>query len=155
MSDPISMILNQCTSSGIFPDLLKEAIIIPIFQKGDKLLEKNYRPISLLSNISKIFEKALYSRLYGFFDKNNCLYNLQFGFRNSHSATHALINITEKIREAIDRKEFACGVFLDFQKAFDTVNIPILLGKLKHYGIRGLSLKLLESYLTNRKHRLK
>ena len=94
----------------------------------------------------------MYSRLYDFLNKYNCLNKKQFGFQNSHSTNHVLITITETIGEELDRDEYSCGVFLDFQKAFDTVNNKILLGKLNHYGVRGLSLDWFKSYLTNRQH---
>ena len=104
-----------------------------------------------MSNISKVFEKAKYSRLYEFLNKYKCLYEKQFGFQNSHSTNHALITeITEIIREALDRDEYSRGVLLDFQKAFDTVNHKILKGKINPYGVRGLSLDWFKSYLTNR-----
>ena len=105
------------------------ANVIPIFKKGSKLDVSNYRPISLLSNISKIFEKLMHSRLNKFLDKFECLYNLQFGFRSRHSTTHTLIDIVENIRKAIDGGNYACGVFIDLQKAFDTVDPNILLSK--------------------------
>ena len=92
----------------------------------------------------------MYSRFYDFLNKYNCLYRKQFGFQNSHSTNHALITITETVRDALDRDEYSCGVFLDFQKAFETVNHQILTGKLNHYGVRGLSLDWFTSYLTNR-----
>ena len=92
----------------------------------------------------------MYSRLSKFLDKFHCLYKKQFGFRNAHSTNHALISITEEIRKALDNKEFSCGVFLDFQKAFDTVNHKILIDKLHHYGVRGVTLSWFKSYLTNR-----
>ena len=92
----------------------------------------------------------MYSTLYDFLNKYNCLYKKQFGFRNSHSINHALITITETIREALDRDEYSCGVFLDFHNAFDTVNHKNLIGKLNHYSIRGLSLDWFKSCLTNR-----
>ena len=85
-----------------FPEPCKRAHVIPVYKKGDQLDCSNYRPISLLSNISKDFEKSMYSRLYDFQNKYNCLYKKQFGFRNSHSTNHALITITETIREALD-----------------------------------------------------
>ena len=92
----------------------------------------------------------MYSRLYDFLNKYNCLYRKQFGFQDSHSTNHALITITETVRDALDRDEYSCGAFLDFQKAFETVNHQILTGKLNHYGVRGLSLDWFTSYLTNR-----
>ena len=106
----------------------KKSPHIPSYKKGDKSECSDYRPISLLSNISKIIEKAMYTRLYNFLEKYNCLYKKQFGFRNSYLTNHALISITE-IGESLDNNEYSCGVFLDFQKVFDTVNDNILLKK--------------------------
>ena len=150
LSIPLAIIINISFKTGIFPELCKIAHVIPVYKKGDQLDCSNYRPISLLSNISKVFEKAMYSRLFYFLNKYNCLYKKQFGFQNSHSTNHALITITETIREALDRNEYSCRVFLDFQKAFDTVNHDILTSTLNHYGVRGLSLVWFKSYLTNR-----
>ena len=89
--------------------------------------------------------------MYKFLDVNNCIYNLQFGFREKHSINHALFSITEKIREALDNNSFACGIFIDLQKAFDTVDHEILLHKLNHYGVRGIANTWFKSYLSNRK----
>ena len=89
-------------------------------------------------------------KLSKFLDKFYCLFKKQFGFRNAHSTSHALISITEEIRKALDNNEFSCGVFLDFQKAFDTINHKILIYKLRHYDIRQETLSWFESYLTNR-----
>ena len=111
----------------------------------------NYRPISLLSNINKIFEKLVHERLYCFLEMHECIYELQFGFRAKHSTNHALMSLTEMVRNALDNSNFACGIFVDFQKAFDTVDHEILLQKLEHYGIRGLANKWFKSYLSNRK----
>ena len=77
-------------------------------------------------------------------------YDLQFGFRKKHSTNHALIEITETIRKALDDKKYACGIFIDLQKAFDTVNHSILVNKLEYYGIRGVGNNWFESYLSNR-----
>ena len=110
----------------------------------------NYRPISLLSVFSKISEKLMYKRLYTFLEVHKILYNLQFGFRASHSINHALISLTESIKTTLDNKRFGCGIFIDLQKAFDTVNHQILLNKLEHYGVRGTALAWFSSYLSNR-----
>ena len=93
----------------------------------------------------------MYTRLYKFLDKFKCLFKKQFGFRNFHSTNHALVSITEEIKQSLDKGEFACGFFLYFQKTFDTVNHNILIAKLNHYGIRGITLDWFQSYLTNRK----
>ena len=136
--------------TGIFPSVLKTAKVVLVFKKDSKLDYSNYRPISLLSNIEKILEKIMYKRLYTFLNNNNIIYNLQFGFRQQYSTSHALINITEIIRKALDDENIGCGVFVDLQKAFDTVEHQILLAKLSHYVIRGVSNDWFKSYLSNR-----
>ena len=135
----------------IFPELLKLAKVIPTFKKGNELLCENYRPISLLSVFSKIFEKVIYTRMYDYLMKNNLIYKRQFGFRNNHSTNHALISLSENIKSNLDSGQFSAGIFIDLQKAFDTVNHEILCEKLLHYGFRGIPQKLLESFLANRK----
>ena len=92
----------------------------------------------------------VHSRIYAFLEDFQCIYLLQFGFRKKHSTNHALTDITETIRQALDNKKFACGVFVDLQKAFDTVNHDILIAKLDHYGIRGVANDWFSSYLKNR-----
>ena len=148
--NPLKKIFNLSFSTGQHPDILKISKIIPIFKKGSRLLVSNYRPISLLSNLNKILEKIVHDRIYKFLEDYQCIYSLQFGFRKKHSTNHALIDITETIRQAIDNKNFACGIFVDLQKAFDTVNHDILIAKLDHYGIRGTANDWFESYLKNR-----
>ena len=130
----------------------KPAKVVPVFKTDSKLDYRNYRPISLSSNIEKILEKLMYKRLYTFLNKN-IIYNLQFGFRQQHSTSHALINITENIRKALDDGNIVCGIFVNLQKAFDTVDHQILLTKSNHYGIRGIrgvSNDWFKSYLSNR-----
>ena len=150
ISKPLSEIFNKSFSTGIFPDLLKISKINPIHKKDSKLLISNYRPISLLSNLNKIIEKLMFKRLYAFLEQYKCIYDLQFGFRKNHSTNHAIISIVQKIQDAIKNKKIAIGVFIDLQKAFDTVNHSILLEKLNHYGITGISNTWFKSYLTDR-----
>ena len=148
--EPLCVIINMSLREGVFPSLLKTANISPIFKKGDKLKCENYRPISLLSNISKIFERIMYNRVENFLLSTNQFYDLQFGFRKNYSTNHALISITEQIRESMDNRLFTCGVFIDLEKAFDTVNHNILLSKLVNFGIRGNANLWFRSYLSNR-----
>ena len=150
ISSPLAKIFNKSFSTGIFPDLLKISKINPIHKKDSKLQISNYRPISLLSNINKIIEKLMFQRLYAFLEKYKCIYDLQFGFRENHSTNHAIISIIQKIQDAIKNNKIAVGIFIDLQKAFDTVNHAILLEKLNHYGISGISNDWFKSYLSGR-----
>ena len=148
---PLSDLINLSFTTGVFPSALKVAKVVAVYKnKGSPLLCSNYRPISLLSNIDKIFEKILYERLQSFLTKNKILYPQQFGFRKSYSTSHAVLSITQKIYDALESGKYAYAVFVDLQKAFDTVDHSILLSKLNHYGVRGLPLSLFKSYLTGR-----
>ena len=147
----LSKLVNTCFVKGEFPSLLKTAKVIPLHKKDSKLDHLNYRPISLLSVFSKIYEKLIYSRIYSYLVKYNLIYSKQFGFRCGYSTNHAIISITEHIRNLIDQGNYVCGVFVDLEKAFDTVHHDILCEKLKYYGLRGKVNELLKSYLSNRK----
>ena len=148
---PLCHIINLSFRTGIFPDILKISKVVAIHKGGSTQELNNFRPISLLSIFDKIIEKIMHKRMYEFFEDNNILYELQFGFRKEMSTGHSLVEITEEIKESIDNGKFGCGIFIDLKKAFDTVNHQILLTKLEHYGIRGALLKWFESYLTDRK----
>lgn len=148
--DPLVHIINTSFMTGVVPSQLKIAKVIPVFKKGDPNCVNNYRPISILSCFSKIFEKCVYARTIKFLDKFNILSPSQFGFRNQHSTSHALLVFIDKVSKAIDDSKHTLGIFLDLSKAFDTIDHDILLYKLSYYGIRGISLEWFRSYLLNR-----
>jgi hypothetical protein len=149
--DSLVYIVNLSLSQGVFPDQLKLAKVIPLFKSGDSTIFNNYRPISVLSILSKIFERVFYSRLIDFLNREKILYDKQFGFRKDRSTQMPLILIVDQILNAFERGDFVLGVFLDFSKAFDTVDHHILLQKLYYYGIRGSAYEWIKSYLQNRK----
>ena len=119
---------------GVFPDELKIANITPIFKADDSSKFNNYRPVSVLPILSKIFERAMYNRLITFLEAHLILYNKQFGFRGKHSTYMALMLLTDKLIKCMENGEIVIGVFLDFSKAFNTVDHTILL---KNYIIIG------------------
>ena len=147
----LSPIFNLSLFTGKFPDSLKVAKVIPVFKSGSKLDPINYRPISLLPLFSKLLEKIMHARLYKYLEEENIIYQQQYGFQKNKSTEHAILSIQSKIVQSLEKKETPCCVFLDFAKAFDTVNHDILLHKLEYYGVRGTSLDWFKSYLDNRK----
>ena len=110
---PLTSLINSSFENGIFPDELKLTKVIPIFKYGDKTDITNYRPISVLSFFSKVFEKTINNCLIKFIDNHDILYKYQFGFRKSHSTSHAIISLVEKINNALDSGKILIGVFLD------------------------------------------
>ena len=148
---PITLIINQSLNTGIFPSKLKVAKVIPIFKKGNKKLLENYRPISILPSLSKIFEKVVFHQLYSYFDTNNLLNPNQYGFRKKISTEHAILHIVDRLLFEIDNFKTPIAIFLDLSKAFDTLNSEILIGKLKFYGISNNALEWFHSYMTDRK----
>ena len=153
ISKPLSVIINQSLVTGIYPDALKIAKVKPLYKKGDKTSLNNYRPISLLPTISKIFERVLFTQIYNYFNTNQLLSEQQYGFRSKHSTELATIKLVDYIiKELDDRKKIKTpvAIFLDLSKAFDTLDFNILLSKLQYYGICDTPLSLMKSYLTNR-----
>lgn len=150
ISNLIVHLCNSSISNGVFPSVLKNSIVKPLFKKGDKNSVSNYRPISLLSGFSKIFEKVMLSRLLNHLSVHRVICPEQNGFRKGKSTSSALYDFVTNAIEGIDKKHFTLGVFLDFQKAFDVVDHSILLGKMVNYGITGVALDWFQSYLLGR-----
>ena len=150
ISNALATLISQSFSKGTFPSSLKTATVIAVFKKGDPDMTSNYRPISLLSSFSRLYQRLIYKRLYSFITHNKLIHPLQFGFKKHNSIDHSLISMTEAIRNTLDNKKYACGIFIDLQKAFDTVNHGILIDKHEHYGVRGNALSWFKSYLSER-----
>ena len=148
---PLTHICNLSFSTGVFPCELKIANVVPIFKTNDEIIFSNYRPVSVLPVLSKLIERLMYNRLIQYINENKLLYKYQFGFQTGKSTHMTLIVLLDKISEALERGECVIGVFLDFSKAFDTVDHSILLKKMHKYGIQGLALRWFEDYLYNRK----
>ena len=147
---PLTYLCNLSLQEGIFPQELKTANVLPLFKSGDEFMFNNYRPVSMLCSLSKVFEKIMYTRLLSYLNDHKILFSYQFGFRKSHSTYMALMVLMDKLNKALDDGNMVIGVFLDFSKAFDTVDHDILLFKLSHYGIRDNALLWFKSYLSNR-----
>ena len=151
ISEPFSVIANSSFLEGIFPDKLKFAKVTPIHKGKSKLQCNNYRPISILPIFSKILEKLMNSRLVRFLGINDIIYKHQYGFQENKSTSLAILELQSQLINNIEKGLFSCCIFLDFSKAFDTVNHNILLKKLEHYGIRGIALSWFKAYLDKRK----
>ena len=146
----VTRILNESLRSGIFPDSLKIARVVPIFKSGDETDVNNYRPISVLPVLSKLFERVMYNRVLNFFDHFNLLNINQFGFRKKKSTINAVMDNLGHIYEYLDKGKVCLSIFVDFKKAFDCVDHDILLTKLYRCGIRGAAYQWFKSYLSNR-----
>ena len=151
----LNVLFNKCIHEGVFPDTFKTAEVIPLFKGGDRKDLGNYRPISLLPAIGKLFEKLLATRIINFFVKYELFSPAQFGFRAGFATEYAIADIYEKLIYNLDKGTNSCAIFLDLAKAFDSVSHEILLRKIHHYGIRGKPLELFRSYLNSRKQYVK
>lgn len=148
--DVLSFIFNLSVETGIFPVSLKRAVVIPIFKKNDRSCLNNYRPISLLSVFSKIFEKVMKKRIIGFINANNLFSNSQYGFREHRNTEQALLSFLDQVTNTMDNGHSASALFIDMTKAFDRVQHSTLLKKLSRWGFRDAIQRWLKSYLNGR-----
>lgn len=144
-------LFNLISDSGIFPDVWKHATIVPLFKAGDKKLVENYRPISLLPAIAKLFEKIIHRRIYTFLIETKYLTDAQCGFRPGLGTVDSLSKLLSNFYNNINLNNLCLTLFFDLKKAFDTIDHQILILKLYRLGISGISLDLIQNYLADRK----
>lgn len=147
---PLTHIINLCFTSGVFPTIFKESVIIPLYKKSDHKDVSNYRPISLTSAIAKIIEKAFKKKLINFLESCHYLASQQFGFREGKSTDDAIMKLISEIYKCLNDREKILSIFIDFQKAFDSISHKKLLLKLQSAGVRGVALEFMKSYLDRR-----
>ena len=145
--------INYCIVNSDFPSELKLADVIPVHKKNSKNVKDNYRPVSILSNISKLYERAIYEQLQSYFEK--IFSKFQCGFRKGYNAQNCLLVLIEKWKESIDNGGAFGALLTDLSKAFDCLSHDLLISKLDAYGLDRKSLKLVYNYLSNRKQRVK
>jgi hypothetical protein len=150
ISPCLTILINQSIEKGIFPDRLKCARIMPIFKKDNECLFENYRPVSILSSISKVYEKIMHNQLQNYFLESKLLYSSQYGFLPQRSTELAALEILDHVITKMDDNEIPINIYLDLSNAFDTLDHDILINKLDYYGIHGNSLQLMKNYLQNR-----
>jgi hypothetical protein len=154
IAKPLAHVFNLSLMSGTFPEMLKQCRVIPIFKSGSHLECDNYRPISLLSSISKILEKIVAEKLLFHLTSNELLYTHQYGFIPNRSSEQNLLHIINYVTSALNDGNYCVGVFLDLKKAFDVCSHSILLKKLKKMGINGVTHKWFENYLKGRSQKV-
>ena len=150
IAEPLTFLINAFLEQGKFPNHLERAHVVPIYKNGDAEEPNNYRPISITSALSKVFEKLICNQILEHLERNNLLSQIQFGFRAKYSTTDALLYATEKIRSDIDNNKMVAAAFLDLSKAFDSISHEILLEKLENLGFDQIAISFIGSYLSNR-----
>lgn len=151
---PLTKLFNLSQKTGIFPESLKKAKIVPIYKTNDVNEYSNYRPISLLSSISKLLEKLVAQQLTCFMNEQRIFSDKQFGFRTGYRTEHILTEIMKKVDNEKSNGKHTLGIFLDVQKAFDCVDPSIMLKKLQHYGVHENEYNWFMKYLTGRSIRV-
>ena len=142
---------NFCVYKQSYPDELKISNVKPVYKKNSKEKIENHRPVSVLSNLGKIFENLMYDRLRSFFTRYSLLSNRQYGFRKNRNTEHEIMELVNKALPAIENKKYSLCIFLDCKACFDTICRSSLLKKLYRYSVRGPSFELIKSYFENRK----
>ena len=148
---PLMLIFNKSMESGEFPEMMKTAKVVPLHKSKQKDETNYYQPISLLLTLSKILEKIMYSRVYGFLIKTKQLYSSQYGFRKNHACDQAVGELLANITKGIEQGKLTASVFLDLSKAFDSLEHSVIFSKMERYGIQGTCLDWFRSYLQGRK----
>ena len=150
---PLTHIVNKSLTTGIVPQQLKIAKVIPVYKSSNHDQLKNYRPISLLPAFSKIFEKVMFNKIMSYLNSKKLFYEHQYGFRSKHSTIHPVLHLLNNCAEVnnMQPKKLTMSIFCDLSKAFDVINHDILIHKLEFYGIRGIAKTWLSNYLTDRK----
>ena len=155
LSAPLSMIINQSMCTGVFPDLMKLAEVVPLYKGKSRESETNYRPISLLTTMSKVMEKVVYKRVYRFLTDTGQICEMQYGFRSNHSCEHAIAQVVGSVLKNMETNKSTIAVMLDLSKAFDTIEHSIMIKKLELFGVHGVCLEWFRSYLKDRQMRVK
>ena len=132
IANPLTLIINQMLKTGMFPNAFKKSNITPLFKKGDSSLLTNYRPISLLPTMFKIFKRMIHSQLYEYFNNNKLLAVQQYYFGNLHSTKYAAVKLVDHVSKQIESGHTPCNLYIDLSKAFVTLSFDILLHKLKY-----------------------
>ena len=150
---PITNLLNRCITENVFPSVMKYAEVSPVYKKSDNMLKENFRPVSVLTTTSKLFETIMNDQLYAYFE--NLFDKLLSAFRKGYSCQSLLVKFVENLKESLDKGHTAGAIFMDLSKAFDCLPHNLLIAKLNAYGLDSSACDLLASYLTDRRQRVK
>lgn len=154
LAEHVTNAANACLRKGEFPGVVKVGRISPLFKTGDPTIASNYRPVTVLSNFGKVYEKLIVKVLQDFVDSVGIIHDRQYGFTSNSNTSAATLNAVLQIVDSIEQSCYTSAIFIDISKAFDCIDHGILLEKLEKLGIRGPMLSLVQDYLFGRKHRV-